>query len=274
MSATWNPATYLHYADERSRPFTELLARVPTEPATIADLGCGPGHLSGLLRARWPHARIDALDSSPEMIERARAEHQAPGVHYHLGDLRTWRPPAPVDLLISNATFQWVPGHLNLLGDLTEHISDQGTLAFSVPGNFDGPSHRLLRSLARSDPYAAHTENVTFPHAHDPGVYLDALATLGWRVDAWETTYLHTLTGPDPVLTWISATGAREVLAALPPHLLERFRAEYGAALRQAYPETEHGTVLPFRRIFVVARRPGRTDPAAQPAPSSPRSAT
>ena len=31
--------------------------------------------------------------------------------------------------------------------------------------------------------------------------------------------------------------------------------AEYAAMLRQEYPRAPYGTVLPFRRVFVVARR-------------------
>jgi trans-aconitate 2-methyltransferase len=112
--------------------------------------------------------------------------------------------------------------------------------------------------LAAQEPYAAHTAHtaqVEQPDAHDPETYLALLARPGWRVDAWETTYLHLLSGPDPVLRWVSGTGARPVLQALPDPLRARFEAEYGARLRTAYPEQPHGTVLPFRRVFCVAHR-------------------
>ncbi len=107
--------------------------------------------------------------------------------------------------------------------------------------------------------FAAHTTGVARPAAHDPGVYAAALLDLGLSVDAWETTYLHLLQGPDPVFAWISGTGARPVLQALPAGLREEFTREYQAVLRAAYPRGRHGTVLPFRRTFVVARVP---DPA------------
>ncbi len=73
-------------------------------------------------------------------------------------------------------------------------------------------------------------------------------------MDAWETTYLHVLTGEDPVFTWVSGTGARPTLQALPSPVREAFAAEYREALRAAYPDRGHGVVLPFRRVFVVAR--------------------
>jgi trans-aconitate 2-methyltransferase len=58
------------------------------------------------------------------------------------------------------------------------------------------------------------------------------------------------------VLEWYKGSGLRPVLAALEPDQAAAFLAEYGARLRQAYPRRPYGTVLPFRRVFVVARKP------------------
>ena len=60
------------------------------------------------------------------------------------------------------------------------------------------------------------------------------------------------LEGEDPVFTWVSGTGARPTLQALPDGLRERFEAEYKRRLRAAYPPQDGRVVLPFRRIFVV----------------------
>ncbi|MCR6030297.1 trans-aconitate 2-methyltransferase [Nocardioides sp. zg-579] len=252
----WDPDRYLAYADERGRPFLDLLARVgATDPRTVVDLGCGPGNLTALLRERWPAADVHGLDASPEMVARARE--RGDGVRYDVGDLRAWRPDAPVDVLVSNATLQWLPEHLDLLPRLLDQVADGGWLAFQVPGNFEGPSHTLRRELAAEEPYAAHTRGVAVPDSHDPATYLDLLAGLGCEVDAWETTYLHVLRGPDPVFAWVSGTGARPTLQALPDDLRERFEEEFKARLRAAYPPGPRGVVLPFRRVFVVARKAG-----------------
>ena len=252
----WDPARYLTYADERGRPFVELVARVAaTDPATVADLGCGPGNLTTLLADRWPGASITGLDSSPEMIAAAR-ERGDDRVRFDVADVRDWSPAAPVDVVVSNATLQWVDGHLDLLPALVAAVRPGGWLAFQVPGNFDEPSHTIRRDLADEPPYVAHTRGIETPGSHDPAVYLEALAALGCTVDAWETTYLHVLTGPDPVFTWVSGTGARPTLAALPDGLRDDYVAEFKRRLSQAYPEQPYGVVLPFRRVFVVARTP------------------
>lgn len=249
---TWDPERYLAYAGERGRPFVELLARVGAEePRRVVDLGCGPGHLTKLLAERWPSAHVVGLDSSPEMVARGA---DLPGVELTVADLRSWEPAEPVDVLVSNATLQWVPEHLDLLPRLVGHLSPGGWLAFQVPGNVAEPSHTIRRDLAAEEPYAGFTAGVADPGAHDAATYLDALARLGCEVDAWETTYLHVLAGQDPVFTWISGTAARPTLQALPDDLRPAFEDELKRRLRAAYPAGPAGVVLRFRRVFVVAR--------------------
>ncbi|MFC4782936.1 trans-aconitate 2-methyltransferase [Nocardioides sp. MAHUQ-72] len=255
MTHRWDPDRYLTYADERGRPFVELLARIGVDdPRSVVDLGCGPGNLTGLLADRWPDAHVTGLDSSPEMIAKARAADDR--IAFDVADLREWTPDEPVDVLVSNATLQWVPGHLDLLEGLVARVRPGGWFAFQVPGNFDEPSHTIRSELAAEAAYAPHTRGVAVPSSHDPAVYLDRLTALGCAVDAWETTYLHVLTGEDPVFAWVSGTGARPTLQALPDDLRPAFEMEFKSRLRAAYPEHAYGVVLPFRRIFAVARTP------------------
>jgi trans-aconitate 2-methyltransferase len=255
----WDPDRYLVYADERGRPFVDLLHRVAAEdPRRVVDLGCGPGNLTVLLARRWPGADVLGVDSSPEMVARARAG-GFEGVRFEHGDVREWAAGAagePVDVLFSNAAYQWLPDHLDLLPRLVGQVVRGGWLAFQVPGNHGEPSHVLLHELAADPRFAEHTRGVARPRSHEPGVYADRLRDLGLQVDAWETTYLHLLRGADPVFTWISGTGARPTLQSLPEDLRAQFVEEYKALLREAYPPGRHGTTLPFRRIFVAARVP------------------
>ena len=258
MQHSWDADLYLRFRDERSRPFFELMARVGAEsPAYVVDLGCGPGQLTAALAERWPQAWVDGVDSSATMVAAA-AEYARPDrLEFVHADLRDWWPRQAVDVLVANAALQWVPGHLQILPALVRLLRPGGWLALQVPGNFDQPSHTLLRELAADQRFAAHTSGVAYPAAHDPVDYLEALHGAGCSVDAWETTYLHVLSGPDPVLRWISGTGARPVLQALPAEVRAEFEQEYGDRLRSAYPDRPHGTLLPFRRVFAVARREG-----------------
>jgi trans-aconitate 2-methyltransferase len=254
VAHTWDPDRYLRYADERGRPFVDLLHRGDAvQPRRVVDLGCGPGNLTALLAERWPDADVVGVDSSPEMVSRARADGPG-GVRFTPGDVRDWSPAERVDVLVANAVYQWVPGHLELLPRLVSQVAPGGWFAFQVPGNHDQPSHVLLHELGADPRFAAYTQGLPRPFSHDPVVYAEALQDLGLRVDAWETTYLHVLSGEDPVFTWVSGTGARPTLTALPDDLREEFTTEYKQRLREAYPPGPHGTVLPFRRVFVVGR--------------------
>jgi trans-aconitate 2-methyltransferase len=254
----WDPATYLGFAGERARPFVDLVSRVRHEaPATVVDLGCGEGALTASLARRWPGARVLGVDSSPEMLAAAAA-HAQDRVSFAQADVREWAPDGPVDVLVTNAVLHWVPGHAGLLARWAGQLAPGGELAVQVPGNFRAPTHALLTELCRSPRWSARLAALApAPDAVlEPAGYLEVLTGAGLEADVWETTYLHVLSGPDPVLRWVSGTVLRPVLAALDADEAEDLTKAYSAALRQAYPPRADGsTLLPFRRVFAVGRR-------------------
>ena len=248
MSTTWDPAAYLTFDDHRARPFHDLLARVTARsPRRVVDLGCGPGNLTTLLTARWPAADVEALDSSAEMVEAARAR----GIDARRADVVGWTPAPDTDVVISNAVLQWVPQHRELLRRWIAALGPGAELAVQVPGNFGAPSHVLVRELAAERGVALRGEGAVAT----PAEYAALLAATGAETDVWETTYLHRLTGSDPVLEWIGSTALRPVRDALDEGGYAAFRADLAPRLRAAYPAQPDGTTwFPFRRIFAVAR--------------------
>lgn len=263
-SPSWDPAQYLRHAGHRTRPFVDLLARVPDPSAAaprVADLGCGPGNVTRLLADRWPTAHITGYDNSPQMLTGAQA-HTGPtpgGGHLDFAhaDLTDWAPTETYDVIVSNAALQWVPGHLDSFPAWLAALAPGGAFAFQVPHNIDAPLHALMRDLAAGPRWRARLAHVLrgTDSVHLPGDYLDRLTRLGCTADVWETTYHHVLTGEDPVLDWVKGTGLRPALTALAddPEARDAFLGDYRDLLRTAYPSTEYGTVLPFRRLFAVA---------------------
>ena len=255
---TWDPQVYARFGEERSRPFHDLVGRVrAAHPREVVDLGCGTGVLTASLGRRWPGAHLVGVDSSPEMVAAAD-----PAVDVRLGDIATWTPDAPVDVIVTNAALQWVPGHLELLPRWVDRLADDGWLALQVPGNSASASHALLRETAAEPDFAGLLSGVLVGPREVPDAigYASVLAEAGCEVDAWETTYVHVLDpagehGDDAVLAWMSGTALRPVLAALDDDAREAFVARYGARLRQAYPRRAWGTPLAFRRVFAVGQK-------------------
>ncbi len=275
QSTTWDPARYLRFADQRGRPFEDLLARVPAgNPRRVADLGCGPGNVTALLARRWPGADVLGVDSSAEMIAaatasldktRSDAASDAGGrLHFERADLREWRPERPVDVLITNATLQWVPGHLDLLPTLLGHVAPGGWFAMGLPGNFGAPSHTTLAALQRDPHWSSRIAGAQYrPMSHEPTDYLRALTDAGAQAEVWETSYYYVLPGVNGVLDFVSSTALRPVLTELGGPGTDDARDfvnAYADALRAAYPPVMLGgrtvQVLPYRRLFAVARVP------------------
>ncbi len=251
----WDPAVYLAYADHRGRPFYELLHRVAAgDPRRVVDLGCGPGNLTAELSRRWPGAVVEAWDASAEMVAEARER----GVDARRGDVRDWIPAPDTDVVVSNATLHWVPEHPQLVVGWARQLTPGSWIAFQVPGNFGAPSHQAVRELAARDRWSEALRDYPFGDdevVRTPAGYAALLSDAGCAVDAWETTYVHALTGPHPVLEWIHGTALRPVRAALTDPQWEQFRSELIPMLDAAYPRRADGTTFfPFRRIFVAAQ--------------------
>ncbi|MAU80465.1 MAG: trans-aconitate methyltransferase [Gordonia sp.] len=250
---TWDPDRYLQFADARARPFLDLIAQVPTAPTTIVDLGCGPGHLTRHLRALWPESQILGIDSSPRMIEKAFRENTDPHANYDIADAADWSPNQPVDLIVSNAMFQWLPDPMAVIDRLLGHLNDGGVFAVQVPDNTSSPMHRELRDLADDPRFAEQLRDVRRMPGFDPADLLAFFTERGFTTNTWSTTYLHVLHGDDPVYDWSAGSTARPYLTALDDDDCETFMAEYKQRLRDAYPPQSVGTVLPFQRTFAVA---------------------
>jgi len=253
----WDPEVYLRFAAERGRPFHELVARIgASEPRRVVDLGCGPGNLTETLARRWPGAVIEGLDRSPEMIADARAK--TTGVEYEVGDVRDFEPGDDVDVIVSNALLQWVPGHEELLA---RWVGPGRWIAMQVPGNDDEPAHVMLRELCGSQRWRHRLGELSEKVRQVPSAqeYARLFSAAGCdHVDTWETKYIHQLPVVDgkrhPVLEWLSGTGMRPMRQALDDADWEEFRDDYEVALRPAY-QGKKVVGFAFRRVFAVAHR-------------------
>jgi len=253
--ARWDSAQYARFSEERSRPFFDLLAQVPErEIGRAADLGCGTGELTRALLKRWPAAEVWGVDSSPEMLAKAGSAPPAPRLHIVQADLREWRPPAPLDLILSNAALQWVPDHGSLLESLATLLAPAGILAVQVPSNRDEAAYRILEELLSEPPWTGKLPgDLPKPGIAPPTFYEERLARLGFQVRSWETIYRHRLAGTGEIVEWLKGTTMRPVLSALSERDAADFLAALAARVARAYEGGPGGVVFPFKRFFFVA---------------------
>ncbi len=253
----WNPNQYQKFSSERDRPFFDLLARIEKSDAkNVADLGCGTGSLTAKLLEKFLKAHVVGVDSSAQMLEKSSAR-QNPRLEFVLADLSTWQPEKPLDVIVSNAALQWLEDHETLIPNLANWLEADGILAVQMPINFEQPSHTILQDLTESATWKPHLRAFSSkPRAPKSAAwYIQTLASLGFKVDAWETTYHHVLHGENVVLEWVKGTALRPILKALEPDLHSQFLEELGRQYLEVYPKQAFGTLFSFNRLFFVASK-------------------
>jgi len=255
---SWDPTQYLKFAGERLRPAIDLLARIPAAaPATVVDLGCGAGNLAPLFLQRWPQAKLVGVDSSPQMLAKARADY--PRAQFVQGDFATWRPAQPVDVLYSNAALHWLDGHETLFPTLLETVAAGGWMAVQMPRNFAAPSHTCVVEAIEQGKWRATLEPLLRRRpVGEPRDYWSLLRGRTAALEIWEIEYLQVLKGENPVAEFVKGSWLRQFLDRLEEPDRVAFEADYRARVRAAYPaEADGSTLFPFRRLFILAQRAG-----------------
>ena len=254
---TWDPQQYERFKTYRDRPALDLMVQIPPDldPREVWDIGCGTGEHAALLALRHPEAQVHGLDSSAEMLAAAR---RRPGdVDWEEGDIAAFAPETPPDLIFTNAALQWLPDHASLFPRLVSTLSGGGVFACQVPVSFDTAWHKTLRAAAADGPWAGKLKDVrSVQPVAEPSDYYAWLSPVA-EVDIWTTTYLHVLEGDEPVIEWMKGTGLRPYLQALTDEAdRTKFLDAYRARIARAFPKNADGTtLLPFPRLFIVARR-------------------
>ena len=240
-------------------PVRDLLAKVPlTKPKRIIDLGCGPGNSTVVLAERFPEAKIMGIDSSTDMLEKARQA--LPNVEFKEADLKAYEPDDSADLFFSNAVFHWLPRRqrLAIMKNILSSSSSGTVLAIQVPNNDREPSHAKMRQVARELKTEAgmgnnNPLNTPFP---TPGELYNSLKPLCSHIEVWRTIYNHVLEDHQGIIEWVKGTGLRPFIDPLPKEQRKAYLQRYLEEMKKAYEPLSDGRVmLRYPRLFLVAVR-------------------
>jgi trans-aconitate 2-methyltransferase len=153
----WDGATYDRISGTMEALGLGVLERLELRgDETVLDAGCGSGRITQALIERLPRGRVIAIDESASMIDAAR-ERLGPDADLRVGDLLELELEAPVDAILSTATFHWIGDHERLFERLHAALAPGGRLVAQCggEGNID-----VLRATANEvrarDPYAEH----------------------------------------------------------------------------------------------------------------------
>ena len=253
----WSARQYLKFEDERTRPPRDLLAQVPLQkPRLVVDLGCGPGNSTELLIARFPQSEIVGLDSSPDMLGKARD--RLPNCKFMQADIASWTPPPQTDLVFSNAVLQWLPDHQPVMRCLLEALPSGGVLAVQMPDNTREPALRFQREVGESGPWRDHPEIKAAARKDlpPPEAYYDLLKPVCSRIDIWHSVYNHVMPSPQAITEWFKGSSLQPFLSPLDAATREKFLAAYTEKIVGAYkPRFDGKVLLRFPRLFIVAVR-------------------
>jgi trans-aconitate 2-methyltransferase len=253
----WSARQYLKFEDERTRPPRDLLAQVPLrKPRRVVDLGCGPGNSTELLVDRFPQSEVIGLDSSPDMLRKARE--RLPSCKFVQGDIASWTPEPSTDLVFSNAVLQWLPEHRPVLRRLVEALPAGGVLAVQMPDNTREPALVFQREVGESGPWRDHPEIKAAPRQDlpRPEAYYDLLKPVCSRIDIWHSVYNHVMASPQAITEWFKGSSLQPFLSPLDAAAREQFLADYTKKILGAYkPRFDGKVLLRFPRLFIVAVR-------------------
>jgi len=251
----WDPGQYNRFAAEREEPFWDLVRLIETVVSPrVVDLGCGDGRLTSMLHVKVGASGTVGVDASPAMIASA-AGYSSDQVSFEIGDIGKWERPDRYDIVLANASLQWVPDHRRVLARWARSLRSTGQLAVQVPANADHPAHLVATELAAEllsdpppDPVA---ENVLAPEEY--AVLLDELGFVNQQVRL--QVYLHHLSSTSEVVEWVKGTTLTRFKEPLGPEEWERFVGLYRQRLLSVLGDRSP-FVYPFKRILMWARRP------------------
>ncbi|MEI2700332.1 MAG: methyltransferase [Microthrixaceae bacterium] len=262
---SWDPDRYHRFREQRNVPFRDLLTLVESRPGgRLLDLGCGTGELTSEAIDSTEVSRALGLDSSTAMLSTARrladerGEDRLDLVLGDLADLGGAEISGNWDIIIANASLQWVPDHARVLADWRSRLRAGGQLAVQVPANPDHPSHLAITEVLHSEPFFSLLNGAPPPDPLLSVLSPERYAELLWHLGADEQMVRLEVYGmemPDvsAVADWTGGTALNRVRAVLDDEQFSEFDSRYRSLLAEELLDAAP-YFYGFKRILMWAR--------------------
>jgi trans-aconitate 2-methyltransferase len=130
----WNAESYQRVSAPLEAMGREVLDRLELRgDERVLDAGCGTGRVTAALLERLPRGEVVAVDGSPAMVAEAR-ERLGPRADVRVADLTELVLEAPVDAILSTATFHWIADHDRLFERMHAVLKPGGRLVAQCGG--------------------------------------------------------------------------------------------------------------------------------------------
>jgi trans-aconitate 2-methyltransferase len=245
----WDAVTYDRISDPMTRWGVDVLARLDLRgDETVLDAGCGSGRVTEKLLERLSTGRVVAFDAAPSMLAEARKrlDRFAGRVRFVEGDLLGLSPDvlgpgAPVDAVLSTATFHWVLDHDRLFANLAAVMRPGAALEAQCGAA--GNIARLLEAVRTTGADRAGTWLYATPEETRA-----RLERAGFEsVEVWTHPEPTRLAEGDDLETYLETVCLRAHVAGMSSAARARFLKDVAAAM----PEP----VIDYVRLNISARR-------------------
>jgi trans-aconitate 2-methyltransferase len=249
----WNPSRYHQFQDDRFAPFADLLSLINIRRGLrVVDLGCGTGELTRKLADQLPESDVIGIDSSPDMLERARQQARA-GLRFEAGTIENVE--GAWDVIFSHAALHWVDDQRSLFARLLSLLNPAGQLAVQVPSNHTHPTHTLITEIAAEEPFRTALSGW---NRQSPVLSITEYAELlhqhgGKEITVYEKVYPSLLGNSGALAEWTRGSTLVPYFERMPEKLHQPFMERYRERLAQLYPSSP--VFYPFRRILFAATR-------------------
>ena len=249
----WNPETYNKFKEERYQPFYDLISHIHPKPGMkIIDLGCGTGELTKILADQFKESTVLGIDTSAEMLSKAPQQKNLSflqsSIEKEVEKTGKW------DLIVANASLQWVKNHYQLFPQIFARLSEKGQVAIQMPSQKENKLNRILHELAHEAPFYNFLQDAM---RDSPLLSLDDYTTLFFshganEVVIYQKVYPLIVQSTDSLYDFISGTALIPYIEKLDEDLKIRFEQEFKNRIAKSF--TSSPIVYAFKRIILFGQ--------------------